>query len=75
MPKVNVLKHKYIGKTVRKWLIDADMTQQDLALAIGISPQLLGYKISHNSFAYADLLDIFDALELPDEEIIRAMRK
>ena len=51
------------------------MTQQDLALAIGISPQLLGYKISHNSFAYADLLDIFDALELPDEEIIRAMRK
>ena len=75
MPRVQGLKRNYIGKTIRKWLIDADMTQQDLANEIGISQQLMSYKINSNSFAYDDLLDIFDALNLPDEEIIRAMRK
>lgn len=75
MPRVKELKSNYIGKTVRKWLIDADMNQQDLANEIGMSPQLLGYKIKNNAFGYGDLLDIFEALKLPDEEIIRAMKK
>lgn len=75
MPKVIGLKHTYIGKTIRKWLIDADMNQQELAEAIDMSPQLLGYKIKNNSFDYKNLLDIFSALNLPDEEIVKAMRK
>ena len=75
MPKVIGLKHNYIGKTIKKWLIDADMNQQELAEAIDMSPQLLGYKIKNNSFDYKNLLDIFSALNLPDEEIVKAMRK
>lgn len=75
MPKVIGLKHNYIGKTIKKWLIDADMNQQELAEAIHMSPQLLGYKIKNNSFDYKNLLDIFSALNLPDEEIVKAMRK
>lgn len=75
MPRIKELKRNYIGKTIRKWLVDADMTQQDLANAIDMSPQLLGYKIKNNAFAYGDLLDIFSALDLPDEEILGAMKK
>ena len=75
MPKVIGLKHTYIGKTIRKWLIDADMNQQDLAKAVNMSPQLLGYKIKNNAFDYKDLLDIFAALGLPDEEILKVMKK
>ena len=75
MPAIRELKRNYIGKTIKKWLIDADMNQADLANAIDMSPQLLGYKIKNNAFGYGDLLDIFSALELPDEEIVKVMRK
>lgn len=75
MARVAGLKHNYIGKTIKKWLIDADMNQQELAEAIDMSPQLLGYKIKNNSFDYENLLDIFTVLNLPDEEIVKAMRK
>ena len=75
MPRVKELKRNYIGKTVKKWLVDADMSQQDLANAIGISRQLLRYKLNNNAFAYGDLLDVIEALDVPDDEIIKAMRK
>lgn len=75
MPRIKELKRNYIGKTVKKWLIDADMNQSELANAIDMSPQLLGYKISNNAFAYGDLLDIITALKVPDEEILKAMKK
>lgn len=75
MPRIKELKKNYIGKTIKKWLIDVDMNQQDLAKAIDMSPQLLGYKIRNNAFDYGDLLDIFSALGLPDEEILKAMKK
>lgn len=75
MPRITELKSNYIGKTVRKWLIDADMNQQQLAEAIGMSPQNLGHKISTNNFYYRDLLDIIEALSVPDEEVLKAMRK
>lgn len=75
MPRIKELKKNYIGKTIKKWLIDVDMNQQDLAKAVDMSPQLLGYKIRNNAFDYGDLLDIFSALGLPDEEILKAMKK
>lgn len=75
MPRIKELKRNYIGKTIKKWLIDADLSQQQLAGMIDMSPQLLGYKIKNNAFGYGDLLDIFSALELPDEEIVKVMRK
>ena len=75
MPRIKALKRNYIGKTVLKWLIDADMTRQDLAAEIGISPQLLGYKIKNNAFEYGDLIEIIAALGVPDEEILKVMKK
>lgn len=75
MPRVKALKRNYIGKTILKWLIDADMTRQDLAIEIGMSPQLLGYKIKNNAFGYGDLIDIIEALGVSDEEVLKAMRK
>lgn len=75
MPRIKELKKNYIGKTIKKWLIDVDMNQQDLAKAVDMSPQLLGYKIRNNAFDYGDLLDIFSALGLPDEEILKVMKK
>ena len=75
MPKITELKSNYIGKTVKKWLIDADMNQQQLAEAIGMSPQNLGHKINTNNFYYRDMIDIIDALSVPDDEVLKAMRK
>lgn len=75
MPRVTGLKHKYIGKTIMKWLIDADMKQSDLADKIGVSRQLVHYKIKNNAIDYKDLLDIIEACNVPDEEIVRALRK
>jgi transcriptional regulator with XRE-family HTH domain len=75
MARVAGLKHNYIGKTIKKWLIDADMNQSDLADAMGIPRQMMSYKIRNNSIDYKDLLDIIEACDVPDEEIVRALRK
>lgn len=76
MPRIKELKKNYISDTIEKWMIDAHMKQKkDLAEAIGMSPQLIGYKFKNNAFDYGDLLDIIEALEVPDDEILKAMKK
>lgn len=75
MARVAGLKHNYIGKTIKKWLIDADMNQSDLAEKMGVPRQKVSYKIRNNSIDYKDLLDIIEACDVPDEEIVRALRK
>ena len=46
----------------------------DLADEMLITQPALSYKIKHNSFSYADMLTIFDYLNVPDSEIIYVMR-
>lgn len=75
MARVAGLKHNYIGKTIKKWLIDADMNQSDLAEKMGVPRQKVSYKIRNNAIDYKDLLDIIEACDVPDEEIVRALRK
>jgi len=75
MPRVKALKHKYVGKVVKHWMIDADVTANELASALGISRQNFYYKIQNNSFTYEDLLTVIEVCELSDEEIVRAMRR
>ena len=75
MPRIKELEQNYIGKTIKKWLVDADMSQRELARRIDMSPQLLNHKIKNNAFDYGDLLDIISALEVPDEKILKAMKK
>lgn len=75
MPRIKELKSNYIGKTIKKWLIDADMNQSDLAYCMGISKQKLSYMIRNNAITYKDMLDIIEACKVPDEEILKAMRR
>lgn len=78
MPKANINKKEYrikdIGNWVVKWLKQAKKREQDLADELGISQPALSYKISHNAFSYADMLTIYDFLNVPDDEILFVSR-
>ena len=75
MPRVKALKHKYVGKVVKHWMIDADVKGEEVANALGISRGHFYYKVNNNSFTYEDLLDIIEVCDVSDEEIVRAMRR
>lgn len=78
MPKVIINKHDYkannIGCTVAMWIRKAGTTMKALAKELGITPQGVSFKIKTNAFTYEDLLTIFEFLEVPDEEILKAMK-
>lgn len=78
MPKVIICKHEYlrrdIGNKVVMWLRRAGKTMKDLAEELGITPQGVSFKIKHNKFTYEDLITIFDYLNVPDEEILQALK-
>ena len=78
MPKVIINKKEYkvqnIGGYVLMWLRRKHKYIRELASELGISQQGLSYKISNNTFSYADLLTIFDYLEVPDEEILMVLK-
>lgn len=78
MPKVKELKHQYmsrdIGRIINGYRVFRNMTQAELASMCGMSQQSLSRKMLSNSFSYIDLLRIFKALKLSDEEILRLMK-
>ena len=78
MPKANINRKEYkkssIGSWVYKWLKQENRRIQDLAAELFISQPALSYKIKNNTFSYADLLTIFDYLNVPDEEILFVMK-
>ena len=63
-----------IGGYVLMWLHRQHKYIRELASELGISQQGLSYKISNNTFSYADLLTIFDYLAVPEEEILMVMK-
>ena len=48
---------------IRKALVSSGMSQQNYS-----------WKVKNNSFSYLDLIRLFDALKLPDEEILGRMK-
>ena len=78
MPKSIINKKEYkkqgIGSFVYKWLKQANKRVSDLADELFISQPGLTYKMRHNSFSYADMLTIFEYLNVPDEEILYVMK-
>ena len=74
MPKVIINKKEYrandIGNWVVKWLRQAGKRMIDLAEELNITQPALSYKIKHNAFTYADMLTIYDYLNVPYEEIL-----
>lgn len=75
MPRITALKQNYIGKIVAKWLIDADLTAQDLADKMNLCRASIYYKMSNNAFSYEDLLDVIEICNPSDEEIVRCFRR
>lgn len=77
MPRVKALQHEYkdkdLGSYLRAWMYRSHMTQEDVANELGISRQAYNYKLRHSTFTYKDLLIIFRALELTDDEILYLM--
>ena len=63
-----------IGSWVYKWLHKAQKRQRELAEELFISQPALAYKLKHNNFSYADMLTIFDFLDVPDNEVMKVMR-
>lgn len=50
------------------------ITQSFMAEKLGISQQAFGKKLKRVQFTFADLVTIFDVLDIPDEEILNVMR-
>lgn len=78
MPKVIINKREYkkntIGGYVAMWMKRAGKVEKDLAAELGVSQPGASFKIRNNTFSYADLITIFDYLEVPDEEILQVMK-
>lgn len=50
------------GKTIKKILVDKDMTVKKLAELMGISPQVLSNKLYRDTFSYSEYINIADLL-------------
>lgn len=50
-------------------------TQSFMADRLGITQQAFGKKLKNAQFTFSDLTQVFEILELPDEDILNVMRK
>ena len=77
MPRIKELNHEYKEKDLpsylRAWMYRAGMKQEDMAKVLGISRQGYNYKLRTATFSYKDLLLIFRALKLSEDEILFLM--
>ena len=78
MSRVSLNKKNYKIKDFSGWVIgklySEQKTQGDLAKQLGISQQVMSYRIKHCIFSYGDLLTIFDYFDISDEEILYIMK-
>lgn len=78
MPRVNLLKDKYMSEDIGSWIVGQmyrqKLKQKDLADALGTSQSNVCKKLMNNRFEYRDLLIIFRLLRTSDDEIIRIMK-
>lgn len=78
MPRVCINKKEYKVENIGSWVVSrlfkARKSQRILAAELGISQQLLSYRLRHNIVTYADLLTFIDFFKLTDDEIIDLLR-
>lgn len=78
MPRVRELRPKYmtnqIGREINAKRVFRNMTQAELAEMVDMSQQNFSRKVKYNSFTYTDLIKLFSALKLSDDEILRLMK-
>jgi len=74
MPRTNLCKsnNTIAAEKLSRW-IRRQCKQKELAAGIGVSPQLLSYKIKNNSFTAQELMKIFHFLQTDADEIVKIM--
>lgn len=79
MPRVRINSTKYktadLPKFIRSKLVDSNLEQKDLAVAIGITPQAFSNRMKKGLFSYSELVNILAEVKASDEEIVRLMKK
>lgn len=77
MPKVYITKQEKLNKDLSAWIYGQakvrQVTQKQLADAIGIKQPSLNYKLKHGSFTFQDLTAVFAILEPDKDELARLM--
>ena len=59
------------SKTIKKIMLDKDISVKDLAQKLGCSPQVLSNKLYRDTFSYADYIKIADLLDCDVKTIVR----
>lgn len=59
------------SKTIKKIMLDTDISVKDLAQKLGCSPQVLSNKLYRDTFSYADYIKIADLLGCDVKTIVR----
>ena len=59
------------SKTIKKIMLDKDISVKELAEKLGCSPQVLSNKLYRDTFSYADYIKIADLLDCDVKTIVR----
>lgn len=77
MPKTYLTKQEKLNNDLSAWIYGQakvrNVTQKQLADAIGIKQPSLNYKLRHGSFTFQDLTAVFGILEPSKDELTRLM--
>lgn len=77
MPKTYLTKQEKLNNDLSAWIYGQakvrNVTQKQLADAIGIKQPSLNYKLRHGSFTFQDLTAVFGILEPSKDELARLM--
>ena len=78
MPRVYITKQDQLNNRLVSMIYGTmkikRITQRQMAGNLGISQQAFAKKLKNAQFTFSDLTTIFDALETPDDEILRVMK-
>lgn len=79
MPRVYITKQQQLNNRLVAMIYGTmkvqHVTQRQMADKLGISQQAYAKKLKNSQFTFADLVTIFEVLDMPDEEILSVMRE
>ena len=77
MPKTYLTKQEKLNNDLTAWIYGQakvrNVSQKQMADAIGIKQPSLNYKLRHGSFTFQDLTAVFGILEPDGETLMRLM--
>ena len=79
MPKVYLTKQDRLSEKLVMMIYGTmkikHISQKRMADRLGISQPAFGKKLKRKQFTHTDLVEIFDELEFPDEQILSVLRE